>query len=90
MGMSAGSKCRTTILVPCQASETHLKIGHLYIDGLVQNWSNPIANAQELMQSCTKPSIWSSSQNELWWLDLKMGHHHNSLDNGRQGPIVFK
>ena len=26
-------------------------------DGLVQNYSNPIANALELLQSCTKPSI---------------------------------
>ena len=28
-----------------------------YIDGLVQNCSNPIANALGLLQSCTKPSI---------------------------------
>ena len=31
----------------------------LYIDGLVQYWSNPIANAREILQSCTKPSIWT-------------------------------
>ena len=30
----------------------------LYIDGLVQDCSNSIANALELLQSCTKPSIW--------------------------------
>ena len=34
---------------------------HLHIDGLVQNSSNSIANALELLQSCTKsctkPSI---------------------------------
>ena len=29
-----------------------------YIDGLAQDCSNSIANALELMQSCTKPSIW--------------------------------
>ena len=29
----------------------------LYIDGLVQDCSNSIANALELLQSCTKPSI---------------------------------
>ena len=29
----------------------------LYLDGLVQNRSNSIANALELLQSCTKPSI---------------------------------
>ena len=28
-----------------------------YIDGLVQNCSNSIANALELLQSCTKPLI---------------------------------
>ena len=29
-----------------------------YIDGLVQDCSNSFANALELLQSCTKPSIW--------------------------------
>ena len=29
----------------------------LYIDGLAQDCSNSIANALELLQSCTKPSI---------------------------------
>ena len=29
----------------------------LYNDGLVQNCSNSIANALELLQSCTKPPI---------------------------------
>ena len=29
-----------------------------YNDGLVQDCSNSIANALELLQSCTKPSIW--------------------------------
>ena len=29
-----------------------------YIDGLVQDCSNSIANALELLQSCTKPSIY--------------------------------
>ena len=28
-----------------------------YIDGLVQDCSNSIANALELLQSCTKPSM---------------------------------
>ena len=30
---------------------------HLYVDGLVQDCSNSIANALELLQSCTKPSM---------------------------------
>ena len=29
----------------------------IYIDGLVQDCGNSIANALELLQSCTKPSI---------------------------------
>ena len=29
-----------------------------HIDGLVQDCSISIANALELLQSCTKPSIW--------------------------------
>ena len=32
-----------------------MQIGH--IDGLLQDCSNSIANALELLQSCTKPSI---------------------------------
>ena len=38
----------------------HFELYHL--DGLVQNCSNSIANALELLQSCTKPSIWSLIQ----------------------------
>ena len=30
----------------------------IYIDGLVEDWSNSIANAQGLLQPCTKPSIY--------------------------------
>ena len=33
-------------------------ITKLDIDGLVQFCSNSIANALELLQSCTEPSIW--------------------------------
>ena len=32
--------------------------GELHINGLVQDCSNSIANALELLQSCTKPLIW--------------------------------
>ena len=31
------------------------------LNGLVQDCSNSIANALELFQSCTKPSIWTRS-----------------------------
>ena len=36
-----------------------LRLGDAYIDGLVQDCSNSIANALELLQSCTKPSIYA-------------------------------
>ena len=38
----------------------------LYFDGLVQGCSNSIANALELLQSCTKPSIWSCLPPQEW------------------------
>ena len=31
---------------------------HHHFDGLAQDYSNSIANALELLQSCTKPSIY--------------------------------
>ena len=46
----------------------HIEAGFPYnkiqhdIDGLVQDCSNSIANALELLQSCTKPSIWYCKQ----------------------------
>ena len=36
------------------------KICRAYIDGLVQDCSNSIAYALELLQFCTKPSIYST------------------------------
>ena len=36
-----------------------------YIDGLVQNCSNSIANAMELLQSYTKPSIYEYKNNDF-------------------------
>ena len=36
-------------------------------DGLVQDCSNSIANAQELLQSCTKPLEWSYNKHERKW-----------------------
>ena len=34
----------------------------MYVDGLVQACSNSIANALELLQSCTKPSMWKQKK----------------------------
>ena len=36
-----------------------------YLDGLVQDRSNSIANAMELLQSCTKPSICTNDDKTL-------------------------
>ena len=56
-----------------------------YIDGLVQDCSNPIANALELLQSCTKPSIWClccivTSHGGLEWRWWRSTKRTNSLD----------
>ena len=56
-----------------------IRIIHLHIDGLVQDCSNYIANALELLQSCTKPSTWS-----LRLLDWHWGNHWG---NGRSPNI---
>ena len=43
-----------TMYVYMMAADTQL---YCYVDGLVQDYSNSIANAVELLQSCTKPSM---------------------------------
>ena len=53
-----------------QQIETRTQITHLtqnkhHIDGLVQDCNNSIANAMELVQSCTKPSTYLVID-ELW------------------------
>ena len=42
-----------------------------YVDGLVQDCSNSIANALELLQSCTKSSMYCLSKT---WKRLGMKH----------------
>ena len=46
------------LLTDC-LSKWQLGVFQYHIDGLVQDCSNSIANALELLQSCTKPSIWT-------------------------------
>ena len=41
-----------------------LNCNYLYINGLVQDCSNSIANALELLQSCSKPSIYQSLKSQ--------------------------
>ena len=45
-----------------------------YIDGLVQDCSNSIANAMELLQSCTKPLTGNNQIRKLpqLWIYLKV------------------
>ena len=56
-----------------------LKIG-IYIHGLVQDWSIYIANALELLQSCTKPSIWNDDSsvytNTLIFIHINPSHQN--------------
>ena len=63
-----------TILITITASkhnlfqkiQPHNKANLDYINGLMQDYSNSIADALELLQSCTKPSIWGDEHsNEL-------------------------
>ena len=53
-------------------SMLHLLLG-FYFDGLVQDYSNSSANALELLQSCTKSSIYPFNywplHHESWWRD---------------------
>ena len=44
-----------------------------FLSGLVQDCSNPIANALELLQSCTKPFIWP------WRLGAKPAQNNGKL-----------
>ena len=54
------------------------RVMHTYIDGLVQDCSNSSALAMELLQSCTKPSIYASVNEAItgwdhvlfWWPDI--------------------
>ena len=60
----------------------HASLVCIHIDGLVQNCSNSSANALELLQFCTKPSIWLSqwTDPQSWGWTLLISNH-NSLYN---------
>ena len=47
------------------------------IDGLVQDCSNSIANALELLQSCTKPSTWYCMQQKNDLIKLSTNKRHS-------------
>ena len=57
------------ISLRCLGSWCH----QVYLHGSVQDCSNSIANALELLQSCTKPSTWYwLCEVALFWFSLKM------------------
>ena len=47
-----------TVLLPFCCFDDIVVMFKFEIDGLVQDCSNSIANAQGLLQSCTIPSLW--------------------------------
>ena len=60
-----------------------------HVDGLVQDWSNSIAKALELLQSCTKPLISGyriNHHNDIWEID----HTWNSLKTSNTSPVRAK
>ena len=50
----------------------HKECRKCHFDGLVQDSSNSIANALELLQSCTKPSIYIYNEHKVWWLVISV------------------
>ena len=46
-----------------------------HIDGLVQDCSNSSALAMELLQSCTKPSVWNQSVRTIVWRAMIYTNH---------------
>ena len=74
---------RVILSVQCEQRSISMQVADeitdAYIDGLVQDCSNSIANALELLQCCTKPSIlWKARRSKHWslgpilltWMDI--------------------
>ena len=62
-----------------------LVISYHDVDGLVQDCSNSIANALDLLQSCTKPLIWSSSA----MINFLQNTRNRSLITNQLGPDML-
>ena len=58
----------------------------IYIDGFVQDWSNSIANALELLQSCTKPSTWYLHSSLMISTLLQEDDNNDNDDDCQQLP----
>ena len=58
----------------------HLELLTPHIDGLVQNYNIPIANALEILQYCTRPLISARNHmSELDWLLIPTANSHRKL-----------
>ena len=55
-----------------------------HIDGLVQDCSNSIANALELLQSCTKPSTFTM----VWARNIKPTHAYTGTHHGHYSDVT--
>ena len=59
-----------------------------HIDGLVQDCSNSSALATELLQSCTKPSIYTSPKTQnLFFLHISAMPGQNELNLPKWGKL---
>ena len=66
---------------------THICVTR-HVDGLVHDCSNSSALAMELLQSCTKPSMWNIFSHWLWrpcpTINRKQNHISRFLEPGHQ------
>ena len=63
---------RARVIAKADSSVSHTLRHNLIINGLVQDCSNSTANALELLQSCTKPSIYCTFLLFPFYLPIKM------------------
>ena len=73
--------------------QLHTGVHTSHVDGLVQDCSNSIANALELLQSCAKPSMWWSVIKSLagWGVWRIVYKHIEAEQNGRHfADGIFK
>ena len=63
IGIKSSNHDTTAIMAHCQSAwqaavNQSMMLLSLHVDGLVQDCSNSSALAMELLQSCSKPSMW--------------------------------
>ena len=65
----------TVLLIKLPSDECYWAPRHDYLEGLVQDCSISIANALEILQFCTKPSIWTTVDPDLCLHMALLGHN---------------